>query len=87
MGAYQMIQGFGNIVGFFALGYIYDVVSPEAPIVLCSAALAAATLIIAIFVHEGQMTTSCHATTMANPGEIAVESPREECAADDISEK
>lgn len=57
MGAYQMIQGFGNIIGFFALGYIYDVVSPEAPIVLCSAALAVATLIIAIFVHEKQMTT------------------------------
>jgi len=86
MGAYQMIQGFGNIVGFFALGYIYDAVSPEAPIVLCSAALAAATLIIAIFVHERQMTTGRNSATLANAGGIAVESPRE-CATDDLLEK
>ena len=57
MGAYQMVQGFGNIVGFFFLGYIYVALSPEAPIILCSAALAVATLIIALFVRETRKPT------------------------------
>jgi len=87
MGAYQMIQGFGNIVGFFALGYIYEVVSPEAPIILCSIALAVATLIIAIFVHEKQMTTSGHSATVANAEEPTVKSLYGDGAADDISQK
>jgi DHA1 family multidrug resistance protein-like MFS transporter len=52
MGAYQMIQGFGNIVGFFFLGFVYEHVSPEAPIIICSVALAVATAIIALFVAE-----------------------------------
>lgn len=52
MGAYQMIQGVGNIIGFSLLGWIYVAVSPEAPIILCSVALTAATLIIAVFVGE-----------------------------------
>jgi MFS family permease len=52
MGAYQMIQGIGNIVGFSLLGYIYEAISPESPIILCSFALMAATLIIALFVEE-----------------------------------
>jgi len=52
MGAYQMIQAVGNVVGFALLGYIYDNVNKEAPIVLCSFALMAATLIIALFVQE-----------------------------------
>jgi MFS family permease len=56
MGAYQMIQGLGNIVGFSVLGFVYDAISPEAPIVLCSAALAVATLIIFIFVQETRET-------------------------------
>lgn len=56
MGAYQMIQGFGNIVGFFALGYMYDAISPESPIILCSVALALATLIIAVYVRETRTT-------------------------------
>jgi MFS family permease len=87
MGAYQMIQGFGNIVGFFALGYIYEVVSPEAPIILCSIALAFATLIIAIFVHEKQMTTSGHSATVANAEEPTVESLYGDGVGDDISQK
>ena len=87
MGAYQMIQGFGNIVGFFALGYIYEVVSPEAPIILCSIALAVATLIIAIFVHEKQMTTSGHSATVANAEEPTVESLYGDGVGDDISQK
>ncbi len=52
MGAYQMIQGIGNILGFSLLGYIYVAVSPESPIILCSVALTVATLIIAVFVEE-----------------------------------
>lgn len=87
MGAYQMIQGFGNIVGFFALGYIYVVVSPEAPIILCSIALAVATLIIAIFVHETRKTTNGHSATIANAKEPTVESLYGDGAADDISKK
>ena len=87
MGAYQMIQGFGNIIGFFALGYIYVVVSPEAPIILCSIALAFATLIIAIFVHETQMTTKGRSTTIAKSEEPTVGSIYGGGAADDISEE
>jgi len=87
MGAYQMIQGFGNIVGFFALGYIYEVVSPEAPIILCSIALALATLIIAVFVHEKQMTTGGHPATIVNAKESTVKSVYGDGAADDISQK
>jgi len=87
MGAYQMIQGFGNIVGFFALGYVYEVVSPEAPIILCSIALALATLIIAIFVHEKQMTTSGPSANIANTKEPTVESVYGDGAADDISQE
>ena len=87
MGAYQMIQGFGNIVGFFALGYIYVVISPEAPIILCSMALAVATLIIAIFVHETRMRTSGHPATFAKAKEPTVESVYGDGAADDISRK
>jgi MFS family permease len=87
MGAYQMIQGFGNIVGFFALGYIYVVVSPEAPIILCSIALAVATLIIAIFVHETQMTTRGHPATISKAKEPTVESLYGDGAADDISQE
>ena len=87
MGAYQMIQGFGNIVGFFALGYIYVVISPEAPIILCSIALAVATLIIAIFVHETRMRTSGHPATFAKAKEPTVESVYGDGAADDISRK
>ena len=52
MGAYQFIQGLGNIFGFLFLGYVYETVSPEAPIILCSAALAVATMIIVLFVAE-----------------------------------
>ncbi len=87
MGAYQMIQGFGNIVGFFALGYIYEVVSPEAPIILCSIALAFATLIIAVFVHERQMTTSDPSATAKKAHESTVESLYGDGAGKDISQK
>jgi MFS family permease len=87
MGAYQMIQGFGNIVGFFALGYIYEVVSPEAPIVLCSIALAVATLIIAVFVHETRKTTSGGSATIASAEEMTVESLYGSGAAEDTFQK
>lgn len=87
MGAYQMIQGFGNIVGFFALGYIYDVVSPEAPIILCSIALAFATLIIAVFVHEKQMTTSDPLATTKNAHESTVVSLYGDGGGNDVSKK
>lgn len=52
MGAYQTVQGVGNIVGFSALGLMYERISPRAPILSCAGALAAATLIIALFVDE-----------------------------------
>jgi MFS family permease len=53
MGAYQTVQGIGNIIGFSALGFAYEAISPEAPIVMCTLALAVATGIIAVFVREG----------------------------------
>ncbi len=87
MGAYQLIQGIGNIVGFFALGYVYDMVSPGAPIVLCSVALAAATLIIAVFVQERQMATARHSATVTNQGETAFEALSEDSASDDVPVK
>jgi len=52
MGAYQFIGGVGIFIGYTLLGYMYAAISPEAPIILCSIALAAATLIIALFVSE-----------------------------------
>jgi len=65
MGAYQMIQGIGNIVGFTMLGYLYSAVSPEAPILLCAAALSVATLIIALFVKETRAAPSAEAWAKA----------------------
>ncbi|MCJ7489196.1 MAG: MFS transporter [Thermoplasmata archaeon] len=52
MGAYQTFQGVGNIVGFSALGLMYERIGPRAPILSCAGALAAATFIIALFVDE-----------------------------------
>jgi MFS family permease len=52
MGAYQMVQGVGNITGYSALGVMYERISPGAPILACAGSLAAATSIIAIFVSE-----------------------------------
>jgi len=52
MGAYQMIVGVGNIVGFVTVGWMYDVISPRTPILVCSIALAVATAIIVLFVAE-----------------------------------
>jgi MFS family permease len=52
MGAYQMIVGFGNILGFALLGWAYTAISREAPIIMCTIALAVATSIIVLFVAE-----------------------------------
>ncbi len=52
MGAYQMIVGFGNIIGFALLGWAYTAISPEAPIIMCTFALVVATSIIVLFVGE-----------------------------------
>lgn len=52
MGAYQMIVGFGNILGYALLGWAYVAISPEAPIIMCTFALAVATSIIVLFVAE-----------------------------------
>jgi len=52
MGAYQMIVGIGNIVGFVTVGWMYEVISPETPILVCTIALAVATAIIVLFVGE-----------------------------------
>lgn len=52
MGAYQTVQGIGNIAGFSALGLMYEKMGPRAPILACAGALAAATAIIALFVDE-----------------------------------
>ncbi len=54
MGAYQMIQAFGNIIGFSLMGWAYTAISPEAPIIMCTFALAVATSIIVLFVNETQ---------------------------------
>jgi len=54
MGAYQMIQAFGNIIGYSLLGWAYTAISPEAPIIMCTFALAVATSIIVLFVSETQ---------------------------------
>lgn len=54
MGAYQTVQGIGSIIGFTALGVAYEMISPEAPILMCTVALAIATLIIALFVREAK---------------------------------
>jgi MFS family permease len=56
MGAYQMVQGLGNIVGFSALGVMYERISPRSPILACAGALVAATSIIALFVSETHKT-------------------------------
>ncbi|HIH00733.1 TPA: MFS transporter [Thermoplasmata archaeon] len=52
MGAYSMVQGVGNMSGYFALGVMYERIGPWAPILACSGALATATSIIALFVGE-----------------------------------
>jgi len=76
MGAYQMIQGIGLIIGFLALGWVYDAISPEMPIILCSIALTAATLIIAVFVAE----------THAAPSVTDVRDPLAEDSATEVGE-
>lgn len=58
MGAYQTVQGIGNIIGFTALGVAYELISPEAPILICTVALAVATLIIAVFIRENRPAAS-----------------------------
>lgn len=87
MGAYQMIQGMGNIVGFFVLGYIYQVVSPEAPIVLCSIALAVATLIIAAFVSETRRVATGPVPTTEEAHGTTAEAVHGGGGAKDISQK
>lgn len=52
MGAYQMVVGIGNIVGYLAVGWIYYETRPEVPILICTLALAIATTIIVLFVGE-----------------------------------
>jgi predicted MFS family arabinose efflux permease len=75
MGAYQMIQGIGNIIGFAALGWVYDNISPETPIILCSVALAVATLIIAAFVQETHVVSA--KSKASAPAETAAPEIRE----------
>jgi MFS family permease len=75
MGAYQMIQGIGNIIGFAALGWVYDNISPETPIILCSVALAVATLIIAAFVEETHVVSA--KSKASAPAETAAPEIRE----------
>ncbi len=57
MGAYQMIVGIGNIVGFVTVGWMYEVISPDTPILVCTVALAVATAIIVLFVNETRKKT------------------------------
>ena len=52
MGAYQTVQGIGNIMGFTVMGVVYEKASPRASVLSAAGALAAATLIIALFVGE-----------------------------------
>ena len=71
MGAYQMIQGIGLIIGFFLLGWIYEAVSPEMPIILCSIALTIATLIIAVFVSETHIVPTAGKPATDAPEKVA----------------
>jgi MFS family permease len=54
MGAYQTVQGIGNIAGLTGLGIVYEVIDPKAPIIICACALIVATLIVAFFVEESK---------------------------------
>lgn len=69
MGAYQTVQGVGNIVGFSGLGVMYDRISRRAPIIAGAGALAIATSIIALFVGE----TYRRKTDLAGEGEGGVD--------------
>ncbi len=75
MGAYQMIQGIGLIVGFSLMGWVYEAISREAPIVLCSFALMAATLIIALFVEETHVVHPEHKALAPEDSAIAEAEP------------
>ncbi|MCU0853023.1 MAG: MFS transporter [Thermoplasmata archaeon] len=70
MGAYQFIGGIGIFVGYTLLGYMYAAISPEAPIIMCSIALAAATLIIAVFVNETHKPLAAEASSAAEEKRI-----------------
>jgi multidrug resistance protein len=72
MGAYQFVLGIGNIVGLVLLGYMYVEISPEAPIVLCSLALAIATTIIAVFVSETHRVPSTDEKVVSSADETVV---------------
>ncbi|MBU1157818.1 MAG: MFS transporter [Candidatus Thermoplasmatota archaeon] len=52
MGAYQTVQGIGNILGLTGLSIVYARISHDAPIIVGAAALALATAIIAIYVRD-----------------------------------
>ncbi len=52
MGAYQTVQGIGNIIGLTGLSVAYASMSHDAPIIIGAVALAIATIIIAIFVRD-----------------------------------
>lgn len=67
MGAYNAFQGIGNIFGFVALGYLYEVVSHESPIILCVIMLAIATSIIAAFVAETRKEPSTETKPVSKP--------------------
>lgn len=75
MGAYQTVQGIGNIIGFTTLGMAYEVISPDAPILMCAAALAFATMIIAVFVRERTAVTTPEKTSSERRGAPLVQQP------------
>lgn len=65
MGAYQMVQAIGNIVGFFVLGVMYEAISPEAPILMCACSMGLATAIIAAYVKETRVVAEPMPSTAA----------------------
>lgn len=52
MGTYLMVKGIGTVFGFSALGLLFVGVGPEIPLLTCCIAIAAATLIVFLFVPE-----------------------------------
>ena len=86
MGAYQTVQGVGNIVGFSALGLMYERISPRAPILSCAGALAAATSIIALFVDETHKAEKKNASKKS-PTERALALERDTAVADNLESR
>ncbi len=70
MGAYQTVQGLGNIAGLSGLSLLYERIDHTAPLIVGAASLATATAIIAVYVREVRpsATPEPETTTATEPG-------------------